>query len=153
LGHWHGEKAQMKLHVVTIGTPKLPYAKLGWDEYLPRLQHFHTIRVTQLNDKWAYDVDKLLETAGSAYKVALAIEGREFTSHQLANFLEKRSLDAKEVCLLVGGPNGLPQAILDRADMRWSFSPLTFPHDLAMVILLEALYRASTISSGQPYHR
>jgi 23S rRNA (pseudouridine1915-N3)-methyltransferase len=53
----------------------------------------------------------------------------------------------------VGGPEGLPQAVIDQADLAWSLSKLTLPHDLAMVVLLEALYRASTISAGQPYHK
>lgn len=143
----------MKLHIVTIGAPKLAYAKQGWDEYLPRLQHFHSVRVTQLNDKWTNDEAKILETAGNAFVVALAIEGKQFSSPELANFLERRALEGREVCFIIGGPNGLPKAVIEKANARWSFSPLTFPHDLAMVVLLETLYRASTITAGVPYHK
>lgn len=143
----------MKLHIVTIGAPKLAYAKEGWNEYLPRLQRFHSVRTTQLNDKFADDSAKILETAGNAYIVALAIEGNEFSSPELAKFLEQRALEGRGVCFIIGGPNGLPQAIIDKANARWSFSPLTFPHDLAMVVLLESLYRASTINAGLPYHK
>jgi 23S rRNA (pseudouridine1915-N3)-methyltransferase len=143
----------MKLHIVTIGTPKLDYAKQGWDEYLPRLQRFHSVRVTQLNDKFADDAAKILEAAGNAFVVALAIEGKEFSSPELANFLEQRALEGRELCFVIGGPNGLPQSVLEKANARWSFSPLTFPHDLAMVVLLETLYRASTINASLPYHK
>jgi len=143
----------MKLHIVTIGAPKLAYAKEGWDEYLSRLQRFHSVKTTQLNDKFAEDTAKILETAGNAFIVALAINGKEFSSPELANFLEQRALEGKEVCFVIGGPNGLPNTIIEKANARWSFSPLTFPHDLAMVILLESLYRASTINAGLPYHK
>ncbi|HLZ14886.1 MAG TPA: 23S rRNA (pseudouridine(1915)-N(3))-methyltransferase RlmH [Candidatus Saccharimonadales bacterium] len=143
----------MKLHIVTVGEPKLAYARAGWDEYLSRLKHYHQVRVTHVADKHAYDPAYLLQMAGSAYKIALVIGGEQLASPQLAQFLEKRALEGREVCLLVGGPEGLPSAVISEADSQWSLSKLTFPHDLAMVILLEALYRASTISAGQPYHK
>lgn len=143
----------MKLHVITIGEPKLAYAKSGWDEYLRRLQHYHTVRVTHVSDKWAYDSTYLIQTIGNAYTVALVIDGKQFTSPELAAWLEKRALDGREVCLIIGGPEGLPEKVITRADLNLGLSKLTFPHDLAMVILLEALYRASTISAGQPYHK
>lgn len=143
----------MKIHIITVGEPKLAYAKAGWQEYLGRLKHYHSLRVTHVPDKHAYDVDYLLNACGSGYKVALAIEGKQFNSPDLAVFLEKRALDGRELCLLIGGPEGLPQQVIDKVDYAWSFSALTFPHDLAMVVLLESLYRASTINAGQPYHK
>jgi 23S rRNA (pseudouridine1915-N3)-methyltransferase len=143
----------MKIHVVTVGEPKLAFAKAGWQEYFERLKHYHSLRVTHVADKYAYDADYLLGTCGNGYKVALAIEGKQFSSPELAEFLEKRALDGRELCLLIGGPEGLPQAVIDKADFAWSLSKLTFPHDLAMVVLLETLYRASTINAGQPYHK
>lgn len=143
----------MKLHIITVGAPKLAYAKAGWQEYLGRLQHFHQIRVTHIADKWAYDSKHILEAAGKAYTVGLIIEGKQLDSPELAHFLEQRSFEGRELCFLIGGPEGLPLAVQDQVDMAWGFSKLTFPHDLAMVILLEALYRASTINAGQPYHK
>lgn len=143
----------MKIHIITVGEPKLAYTKAGWQEYFGRLKHYHSLRVTHVPDKHAYDADYLLNTCGSGYKVALAIEGKQFSSPQLAAFLEKRALDGRELCLLIGGPEGLPQQVIDKVDYAWSFSALTFPHDLAMVVLLESLYRASTINAGQPYHK
>ena len=143
----------MKLHIVTVGEPKLAYAREGWAEYMKRLKHYHAVRVTHVADKSAYDAQYLLQVAGGAYKIALVIDGKQFTSPELAAFLEKRAIDSREVCLLVGGPEGLPEQVIAAADFELGLSRLTFPHDLAMVVLLEALYRASTIAAGQPYHK
>lgn len=143
----------MRLHIITVGEPKLSYAKQGWDEYLKRLQRFHQVRITRIPDKFAYDAAFITNAVGKAFCVALVIEGKQLTSPELAAFLEKRAIEGREVALVIGGPEGLPQAVIDGADYQLSFSKLTFPHDLAMVVLLEALYRASTISAGLPYHK
>ncbi len=146
---------KMKIHIVTVGTPKLEYAKAGWQEYTSRLQHYHQLRVTHIADKHN-DADHFLtavKSGGSAYVVALTIDGPQLTSHELAAFLDTRAQQAQELCLLVGGPDGLPQQVIEAANQQLGLSALTFPHDLAMVILAESLYRASTINSNQPYHR
>jgi 23S rRNA (pseudouridine1915-N3)-methyltransferase len=143
----------MKLHIITVGSPKLNYAKTAWDEYFGRLKHQHQVRVTHLADK-QNDTAHLLAAAGSSYKVALVIDnGKQFSSPDLAKFLEKRALEGREVSFIIGGPEGLPLEVIAQSDLQWSFSDLTFPHDLAMIILLEALYRASSINQGLPYHR
>lgn len=142
----------MKLHIITVGQPKLIYAKQGWDEYWNRLKHYHDIRVTHIADKHD-DIAHLLEAAGNSYSVVLEIQGKEFSSPELAQFLEKRALDSREVSFIIGGPDGLPAEVRQKADLLWSFGRLTLPHDLAMVTLLEALYRGSTINAGHPYHR
>jgi 23S rRNA (pseudouridine1915-N3)-methyltransferase len=143
----------MKLHLLTVGEPKLSYAKAGWEEYLGRLKHYHQLRVTHLNDKKAYDPTAILEAAGNAYKVGLIIAGKNFSSPDLSAFLDQKAQEGQEVCFIIGGPEGLPQEVQEKVDLAWSFSRLTFPHDLAMVVLAETLYRASTISAGQPYHK
>jgi 23S rRNA (pseudouridine1915-N3)-methyltransferase len=143
----------MRLHLITIGQPKLSYAKLGWEEYIKRLGYFHTVRVTHIPDKWAYNGAFILQTAGNAYKVALVIDGKQYTSLELADFLDKRALEAREMCFLIGGPEGLPENVINESDLQLGLSRLTFPHDLVMVILAETLYRASAISAGQPYHK
>jgi len=141
----------MKIHIITIGSPKLQYAILGWAEYLKRLNHYHTVRVTHIADKHN-DPAHLLATIASSYAVGLVIKGQEFSSPMLAAFLEKRATEGRELSFIIGGPDGLPDAVIDRLDYSWSFGALTYPHDLAMVMVVESLYRASTISAGQPYH-
>lgn len=143
----------MKIHIVTIGRPKLVYAQAGWDEYISRLQRLHTVRITQLADKYSDDSNKIAEAVAGTYVVALEITGREHTSEELAEQLGKWELMGKEVSFVIGGPDGLPQSIRDSAHYRWSLGRLTLPHDLAMIVTLEALYRASTINSHLPYHR
>lgn len=142
----------MKLHIVTIGKPRLGYAQKGWEEYWQRLQRFHTMRVTHIADKHD-DAAHILEAAGTAYKVVLEIEGRQFTSPELAQFLERQAQTGREVCFIIGGPEGLPADVRAGADLQWSLGKHTLPHDLAMVVSLEAIYRASTISAGLPYHK
>jgi 23S rRNA (pseudouridine1915-N3)-methyltransferase len=142
----------VKIHVITIGQPKLTYAKQGWEEYWNRLKHYHQVRATHIADK-QNDAEHIMAAIGSAYTVALVIEGRQFDSQELAQELERRALDGREICYVIGGPDGLPQRVIDNAQQQWSFGKLTLPHDLAMVVLLESLYRASTINAGQPYHR
>ena len=143
----------MKIHLITIGKPKLHYAQLGWDEYLSRLQKFHKLTVTQLHDKYTDDARKILAVTVGTYRVALVIDGKELSSHKLALFLEQSEFAAKEVSFIIGGPEGLPAAVIAQADFTWSLSPLTLPHDLAMVVTVEAIYRATTINAGIPYHK
>lgn len=141
----------MKLHIITIGEPKLHYAREGWAEYYKRLSHYHQLRTTHIADKHN-DAEHLLAAAGNSYKIGLVITGKEFSSPRLAQFLEKRALDGRELSFIIGGPDGLTEAVLQQLDYQWSFGELTLPHDLAMVVLVETLYRASTISAGLPYH-
>jgi len=142
----------MKIHIITIGKPKLAYAQTGLAEYLGRLKHFHQLKVTHLNDR-LNDTDHILTAAGSAYIVSLVIEGKSLSSGQLATFLNDRALDGREICFIIGGPDGLPDEVKQTSQLQWSMSDLTLPHDLAMVVLAETLYRSSTINAGLPYHR
>lgn len=141
----------MKIHIITVGSPKLEYAKLGWQEYLKRLKHYHSVEVTHIPDK-NNEPKTLLKTAGRAYKVALTIEGTQLSSPELASFLESHMIHEKEMAFIIGGPDGLQKEVLKECPVHLSFSRLTFPHDLAMVILMEALYRAASIVAGKPYH-
>lgn len=145
--------SRVKIRIITVGEPKLPYAKQGWEEYTKRLSRFHQLQVTHLSDKWAYDPERIRAAIGKSYCIALVIDGKQFTSQELADFLESRSNQSREICFIIGGPEGLPQKIIDTADVHLGLSRLTFPHDLAMLILTEALYRASAINAHLPYHK
>lgn len=143
----------MKIHFITIGRPKLEYARLGWDEYTARLSRLHQLRASHVPDKYAYDTGKIAEYQAGTYKVVLDIEAKEFSSQGLAKKLVDLEIVSKEISFLIGGPDGLPNEIRQSADMLWSLGKLTLPHDLAMVVTLEAIYRASTINANLPYHR
>lgn len=121
-------------------------------EYINRLKHYHQVRISHISDKHN-DERHLFSAAKANYLVALTIDGPQYTSRQLADFLERRAQIGQEVCFLIGGPDGLPAEVIMAAQQQLGLSKLTFPHDLAMVILAESLYRASTINDNQPYHR
>lgn len=142
----------MRIHLLTIGEPKLKYAQDGWKEYTKRLGRFHQVRLSHVPDK-QNNAEHILATAGTAYKIATVIYGPQMNSPQLADFLEHQAGQGRELCFMIGGPEGLPPEVITNSDKQLSMSELTFPHDLAMVILAEALYRASTIAAGHPYHR
>jgi 23S rRNA (pseudouridine1915-N3)-methyltransferase len=84
-----------------------------------------------------------------AFVVLLDLAGRQMDSIEFSKWLEERRHEGRDVCFVVGGPKGLD---LDRADMRLSFGAMTFPHQLARVMLIEQLYRAHKILAGEPYH-
>ena len=81
--------------------------------------------------------------------VLLATDGRQLDSVELSRWLEDRRQDWRDICFVIGGPRGLD---LDRCDTRLSLGPMTLPHQLARVVLLEQLYRAHKILAREPYH-
>jgi 23S rRNA (pseudouridine1915-N3)-methyltransferase len=87
-----------------------------------------------------------------SFVCALDREGTALSSIELARFLDERRQSATDLCFVVGGPFGLDRSVLERADRSISFGPITLPHDLARVVLLEQLFRAQKILSGEPYH-
>lgn len=143
----------MRLRLVTVGKPKLEYAQAGWEEYVSRLSRLHQVTITHVSDKYAYDADKIMAELQGTTVVALEIGGQNFSSEALAEFLKKREYDGKPLSFVIGGPEGLPAEVRGAADYHWSLGGLTLPHDLAMVVTAEALYRASTINAGLPYHK
>jgi len=85
--------------------------------------------------------------------IALDVRGRSWSTGQLAARLGEWLQDGRDVSLLVGGPDGLSDACLQRAESSWSLSALTLPHPLVRVLLAEQLYRAWSLANGHPYHR
>jgi len=95
----------------------------------------------------------LAEIKDADYVVALDEHGTQFTSVALGRKLGDWQAAARDLTFLMGGPDGLAKACLQRADLQWSLSSLTLPHGLARVLFIEQLYRAWTVSTGHPYHR
>ena len=90
---------------------------------------------------------------GADFVVALDEHGRELTTHELAGWLAQRMREGRDLAFLIGGPDGLAPAVLERSDFTWALSRLTLPHALVRVVLAEQLYRAHTVLTGHPYHR
>ncbi|MFC4456073.1 23S rRNA (pseudouridine(1915)-N(3))-methyltransferase RlmH [Deinococcus sonorensis] len=145
----------MRLHLITVGEPRLAYARAGWDEYAGRLKRYHRLQVTRVPGSTpAQESQAILKAAGRAPLIALDPRGRQLTSEGLSQFIEHLGLHGEgELAFAIGGPDGHTDALRAQAHTLWSLGQLTLPHDLAMVVLVEALYRAATISRGEPYHR
>lgn len=142
----------MNFKIIIIGKPKLEFAQIGFAEYLKRLQSFHKIDLRHLKDS-SKDKD-ILKEIDKSFCIILDEKGKEFSSRELSSFLDKKGVQGiSDICFVIGGPDGHSEEVKNRADYLWSFGKLTFPHDLAMVVLVEALYRASTILVNHPYHR
>jgi 23S rRNA (pseudouridine1915-N3)-methyltransferase len=88
----------------------------------------------------------------SAFVCAADRKGKPLSSTGLARFLEERRRSGRDLWFVVGGPFGLDASVLERADTRLSLGPMTLPHELARVVLLEQLFRAHKILAGEPYH-
>jgi 23S rRNA (pseudouridine1915-N3)-methyltransferase len=129
---------------------------------LERLSHFARCEITELREQGRAHkagIDKETRRISDALRpgavtVILDPEGTEWSSQQLAAQVEKwEGNGIKEVAFVVGGPHGLSQDFVLRADQRWSLSRLTLTHEMARVLLVEQLYRAYTIVHGLPYQK
>ena len=85
--------------------------------------------------------------------IALDVKGKPWSTEQLAENLAGWKMSGDNFCLLIGGPDGLAPAMLQLASIKWSLSPLTLPHPLVRIVLIEQLYRASSILQNHPYHK
>lgn len=98
--------------------------------------------------------DLILEKLNAGEQVVLLDErGRQLDSKSLAGKVADWQSDGRDLCFVIGGPDGVPESCRARADFTWSLSSLTLPHGLARVLLAEQLYRAHSLQSGHPYHR
>ena len=145
----------MRLHVLTIGKPRLAFAKAGIAEYLERFPPKSGVEVEALRSSTSEDESKrLLARSEGMLRVVLDERGEQITSRELARKISDWELHrTKAVAFLIGGADGHTDELRRKADWRWSLSPLTLQHELALVVLLEQLYRARCINAGTPYHR
>jgi 23S rRNA (pseudouridine1915-N3)-methyltransferase len=152
----------MRVRVIWPGKTKDARLKALIDDYSDRLSHFVRCDVVELREESRNDqagIDKETSRISDALrpgavKVVLDPAGVEWTSHELAEQVRKwEGTGIKEVAFIVGGPKGLSQELIARADKRWSLSRLTLTHEMARVLLFEQLYRAYTIVHNLPYQK
>ncbi|TBH20819.1 23S rRNA (pseudouridine(1915)-N(3))-methyltransferase RlmH [Thermus thermamylovorans] len=136
----------MRLRVVAVGRPRLPYARLGVEEYAGRIGRYAPLEILFVREPGG-----LLPKAEGYRKVVLDEGGSLFTTAELYRVF--RGWEGERVAFLVGGAEGHPQAVRERADLLLALSPLTLQHELALLVLLEQLYRLLTLRAGHPYHR
>lgn len=142
----------LNLEILCVGGLKEDYFRAAAQEYEKRLGAYCRLHTTECRE----DAQLLpfLKARPRAYKFALCVEGQECTSPELSAMIE-RCTDGgfSEIIFVIGGSDGLPEAVKAACHKRLSFSRLTFPHRLARVILLEQLYRAQAITHGSAYHK
>jgi 23S rRNA (pseudouridine1915-N3)-methyltransferase len=156
----------VKLTVVAVGRLRSEAARAGCDDYVGRLSPLLPGRVVEVRDvprqkkgdpdRWRAEEGRNLLAAvpPGALVVALDERGRAWDSRGFAQWLgQQRDAGVPEIAFLIGGPDGLDPEVRAKARVVWSLSPLTFPHELARLVLLEQLYRAATLLAGWPYHR
>ena len=153
-----------RIRLLCVGRIKEKFFRDAVSEYSKRLSRYCSLEITELADEKIpegasraqeeqirkREGDRLLAAIRERdYVVALAIGGL-----QLAEHLDQLSLGGQSsITLVIGASLGLSEELLARADEKLSFSPLTFPHQLMRVIVLEQIYRAFRISRGEPYHK
>lgn len=134
----------MRIIVIAVGRLRPPFAD-DVQHYQKLLAGHARVELVQLRDEEKVDG----RIPGRAYKVLLSPEGKTFDSIHFSEWMEERRQSGMDLCFILGGPRGLD---LERCDMRLSFGPMTFPHQLARVVLLEQIYRAHKILAREPYH-
>lgn len=159
----------MKITLITVGKIKEKYFTDAIAEYAKRLSRYCKLDIVEVADEKTPDgasealENQIKEKEGErilaripdgAYVVALAIEGKQLDSEELADKMEKWNVNGvSHLVFIIGGSLGLTQKVLNRADFKLSFSKMTFPHQLMRVVLLEQIYRSFRIRNNEPYHK
>ncbi|HEX8068019.1 MAG TPA: 23S rRNA (pseudouridine(1915)-N(3))-methyltransferase RlmH [Thermoleophilaceae bacterium] len=134
----------MRTIVVAVGRLRPPYAD-DVQHYQKLLARHARVELVEVRE----DQNAEGRIPERAYVVLLASEGRQIDSVEFSRFLEERRQEGRDLCFVIGGPRGID---LDDCDLRLSLGPMTLPHQLARVVLLEQLYRGLKILAGEPYH-
>lgn len=154
----------MRLLVVAVGLRVPDWAATAWDDYAKRFppELRLELKAVKTEPRGSRTVDQLLAAERERIEaaiprgsrvVALDERGASLTTSALANKLHSWQLEAADVALLIGGPDGLDPALRGAAHERIRLSDLTLPHAMVRVLLAEQLYRAWSINAGHPYHR
>lgn len=159
----------MKITVIAVGKVKESFYREAIGEFEKRLSKYCRLEIVEVPDEKtpenaskagelkikAKEGERILSAVREdMYVVALAIEGKQLSSTELADRINRLGISGRSsVAFIIGGSLGLDEGVLKRADYKLSFSPMTFPHQLMRVILLEQIYRSYRIISGEPYHK
>lgn len=159
----------LHIHIVHVGTVKEKYLTDAIAEYEKRLGAYCTINNISIKDERlpekpsGAEISAALEKEGErilaalpsrAYLIALCVEGKQLSSEEFAEKLTGIASDGfSDICLIIGGSDGLSDKVKNACRMKLSISKMTFPHQLMRVILSEQLYRAFNIAAGGKYHK
>lgn len=157
----------MKIKIIAVGKIKEKYLKDAIDEYKKRLSKFCNLSIVEVSESIAKvendsnikkSIDEesreIISKIKNEYVIALDIDGKEYSTLEFYNkFKDIKIKGASEISFIIGGSYGLSDAVKKKADLRLSFSKLTFPHQLFRVILMEQIYRIFKIEGNEPYHK
>jgi 23S rRNA (pseudouridine1915-N3)-methyltransferase len=153
------------VRLIAVGARQPGWVASAFDSYIRRLPGHWRFRLEAIAPgPRAGDPDgrkavvdeglRILKAIRAAERVVLLDErGTEFSSAELGRALAGWQADGRDLAFVIGGPDGVSEACLQRAEVRWSLSRLTLPHGLARVLFAEQMYRAWTLATGHPYHR
>ena len=157
-----------RITLISVGTLKEDYLKDAVGEYKKRLSQYARVDEVEIKEErinnednrveidsaLSREADKILAAIPKdAYKIALCVEGKQYSSEELAALIGAGCDRGGKIALVIGSSYGLSEKVKKECDVRLSFSKLTFPHQLMKVILFESLYRSFTILNGKRYHK
>ena len=155
----------MKVKLLCVGSRMPSWVNEGAEDFAKRIRAelgFTLVEIPLARRGKSTTVEQcLLKEAGSilekipteAFVVAFDVKGKPVSTERLAEQMNQLRHVGQDMCLLVGGPDGLHDSVLQRANVRWSLSDMVLPHGLVRVLVIEQLYRAQSIIQGHPYHR
>ena len=159
----------MKITVITVGKLKEKYWQSAIEEYSKRLSRYCKLEIVEISDEKAPENMSsaqelevktkegqgiLKKISPSSYKIALAINGIQRSSEELASHIGGLGVAGNShLTFIIGGSLGLSDEVLHACDERLSFSKMTFPHQMMRVVLLEQIYRSFRILANEPYHK
>lgn len=155
----------MLIHLIAVGTRMPDWVEQGFSEYTKRMPPESRVKLVEISPGKRgknSDIKRLTQLEGEktlaaipkgAYIVALDVLGKACSTEDLAQELKGWQASGQDIAILIGGPEGLADECLNKAQQKISLSKLTLPHPLVRVVLAEQLYRASTILKGHPYHK
>lgn len=150
------------IKIITVGSIKEKYLKDAIEEYTKRLSKYTNIEIVEVKDEGlvepkkaiSLEEEKILKHINDKdYIITLEIEGRQLSSEEFAEKLDRIQLESSNITFIIGGSYGLSQNIKDKSRLHLSFSKMTFPHQLFRVLLLEQIYRAFKINNNESYHK
>lgn len=154
----------MHINILAVGHKMPEWINSGFGYFqqrLPRNWNVELSEIAPVKRSKSFSIKQAKQREGqrilnslpaSCLVVALDIHGQMLSTEKLSEQLQGWQMTGRDICFLIGGADGLDKVCLDRADFRWSFSPLVFPHGMARLILIEQLYRAWSITNHHPYH-
>ncbi len=143
------------IKIICVGKVKESFYREAISEYLKRMSKYHKVVIQEVMDSNMKEEGVLIQKKINKkdYVVTLEIGGKEMDSKEFSEFIDKTFLNHSTITFIIGGSDGLDEEVKRLADVRLSFSKLTFPHQLFRVILLEQIYRSFKIIHHESYHK